>query len=493
MLAKIFVSIASVTMVSRVLGYIRDLVTAFFLGAGVLNDIFIVALRIPNLFRTVFAEGAMNVVFVPILNKITQNSGNQEAKFFISNIKTIIILTLLIIWIISMIYMDTLVLMIAPGYKENAYAYELAVTLSRLSFIYVIFISVVALYGGVGTTIGSYIPFASASIIMNIILILFAFFGKTDVEKLYFLTIAVPIAGFVEMLWMFYFIWKKIGFIGLCMPKMTKETVILFKKMLPGIGSAGIIQFNVFFTTMLASFSSGGISYLYYADRIYQLPLGVIAVSLSSLMLNELSKAVAVNNMDVFRKINAKAIITILFFTIPALIGLHLESYSIVELLFQRGEFTASDTEKTARALMIFAFGVPFYSLYKVLSTAFFAAGNIMLPTIVSLFALFINVITSYILLQHFDYLAIAYGSVISFIFSNISLFLLLYRRKMIYFDKNNYFVILIIILMNIMLGLMIYLLKFYILNFYIRLMIYLFITILCAIPLLRISTIFKI
>jgi putative peptidoglycan lipid II flippase len=475
------IGVAGVTFISRVLGYIRDLAIAFFLGAGVLNDVFIIALRLPNMLRTIFGEGALNAAFVPIFAKIYEKDGLVKARIFVANTQTILLALLLAICGLAICNMETLVTLIAPGYRYSTEILALTTTLARISFIYILFISIMVLYGGICNTFGSYLPFACTSIIMNISLLVFVVLGNTDLERIYWLTTSLPIAGLLEMLWMMFFVWKKMGVIGLCKPCFDQNIRALCIKMLPGIGSAGISQLNIFLSTIIASFTTGGISYLYYADRVYQLPLALIGTALGSVMLSELSKAFASADYTTFSKLQKQSIHLVLLITMPVGMGLALEAYGITELLFQRGAFNSEDTLYTSAALEIFAIGIPFYSLHKIASSAFFAMGNTRLPMIVGAISLMINIAFSLTLLPFLQHCAVAAGSVAAFAFSSITLFICLRTRGVISFTTQDVFYATLSFILTIICGLVIWCLQVVIEAFIWRIVAYLILALAAA------------
>ncbi len=329
-IARLAFGVGALTFISRIFGYVRDIAIAFFLGASVFNDAFIIALRLPNMFRSIFGEGALNSAFVPLFYNKLKNEGTAGAISFARNVQVILIVTLIIFSCIMMYFMKDIVMLLAPGYVDNAEVIELATSLGVISFPYIIFISLMAFYGGISNALGNYMPFASAPIILNVILIIFIFFGESQVEKAYWLTISLPLAGICEMLWVMYFVYKRIGSIKLKCPRIDEDTKLLLKRILPGIFGSGISQINIVVSTIIASFVTGGVSYLYYADRIYQLPLAIIGTALGTVMLSELSSKYAKSYITKFRAIQNQAIAFSLFLTLPAALSIAILSSEII-------------------------------------------------------------------------------------------------------------------------------------------------------------------
>lgn len=411
-IARLAFGVGALTFISRVFGYIRDIAIAFFLGASVFNDAFIIALRLPNMFRSIFGEGALSSAFVPLFASKLKRDGKEEAIGFARNIQIILLIIITIFSGLMMYFMSDVVKLLAPGYADNPEIISLATNLGMISFPYIIFISMMAFYGGISNSLGNYMPFASAPIILNILLIIFIFFGHSQIEKAYWLTISLPIAGVFEMLWVMYFVYRRIGLIKLVRPKIDEDTKLLLKRVLPGIIGSGISQINIVVSTIIASFVMSGVSYLYYADRIYQLPLAVIGTALGTVMLPELSKKYAKSDLSKFKAIQNQASTFSMFLTLPAAFGIAAIAPEIIGALFQYGAFTQAATNETAAALSVFALGLPMYCFIKIFSSAFFAIGDTKTPVKIAAIVLIINVVVSFTLLPFFRHVAVAIGSV---------------------------------------------------------------------------------
>ncbi len=291
-------------------------------------------------------------------------------------------------------------------------------------------------------------------------------------QKLYWLTMSLPIAGLLEMLWVMYFVWRKFGFIGFRIPKVDGEIRVLMSKMLPGIGAAGISQLNIFLSTVMASFTTGGISYLYYADRIYQLPLAIIGTALGSVMLSELSSAFAASDRTRFLGLQGRAIEIVLLTTVPITTFIALESHDIVSMLFERGAFDAQAVSQTAKALKIFAFGIPLYSLHKVLSATFFAIGNTRYPMQMAAISLGLNVVVSISLLGLLGHCAVAVGSVAAFGFGTVALGMRLAGLKQLTHCSELMFASKCLLL-SVLMGVMLLVMQSYGLEFLVRIAVY--------------------
>ncbi|MCE2991686.1 MAG: murein biosynthesis integral membrane protein MurJ [Candidatus Jidaibacter sp.] len=438
-IARLAFGVGALTFISRILGYVRDVAIAFFLGAGLFNDAFVIALRIPNMFRSIFGEGALNSAFVPIFTKKIKQEGEGGAIKFASNVQTILLIITTIFSALMIYFMNGVVELIAPGYSSNPEALSLITNLGRISFCYIIFISMMAFYGGISNSFGNYMPFASAPIILNVILILFIFLGNSQEQKAYWLTISLPIAGIFEMLWVMYFVYKHMGIISIQRPVMDSDTKLLLKRMLPGIIGSGISQINIVVSTIIASFVASGVSYLYYADRIYQLPLAIIGTALGTVMLPELAKKYASGDVKKFKVMQNQALVFSLFLTMPASLGILAIAPEIISLLFQHGAFDQQATNGAAAALEVFALGLPAFCIIKIFSAAFFASGDTKTPVRIAAVVLLINIVISIVLLPLFQHVAVAIGAVVASLV-NAGLLGYFLKRKSLYFCyKKSY------------------------------------------------------
>jgi putative peptidoglycan lipid II flippase len=427
------------TLLSRIVGYVRDIVIAYSLGATALNDAFIAALRLPNMFRSIFGEGAFNTAFIPIFSKILAKKGKEEAILFARTVQTILLICLLIFSICMMFLMPYIVGILTPGYLYDKEIFDIIVSLGRITFPYIIFISLMAFYGGISNTSGNYFAFASAPILMNVVLIIAPFFCDTPLMKIYALAYGLLTAGVLEMLWVMYFVSRSFGTLKFINPKLNKESKLLFKNIIPGIFGSGIAQINIFVSTTIASFVTGGISYLYYADRIYQLPLAVIGTALGTVLLPELSKNLASDRFNKVFFMQNKALEFASFFTLPATFILLLLANPIVKMLFQYGQFTEYSTLQTANALSIFTLGLPVYVVNKIFISLFFASGDNKTPVKISAFTLIINIGIGLMLLPFIKHLGVAVGSACAAWINMFLLIRILKKQKLFVLYKKIY------------------------------------------------------
>ena len=368
------------TLISRLLGYLRDIFIAIFLGTGPLADVFFVAFRIPNTFRRLFSEGTFNAAFVPsYASELSQ--GKDRSDNFANSIFNFLVLGLFFLVLIIEIFMPLFVFLIAPGFNGETEKMELAISLTRITFPFLFFISLASFFSAILNSHNRFAVASAAPIILNLLLISVLFYGNYLDDKLvYYLSYAVTIAGFLQLLLLYFFVKKfysptlslKINF-----DKKVKE---FFKKLLPSIFSSGVTQINILIGTIIASFQTSAVSYLYYADRIYQINLAIAGIAIGTVILPQLSKYIQEDKNEEIILIQNKSLELSLFLSIPASIALILASEQIISALFGYGSFSESGVSNSAQALFYFSLGLPAFSLIKVFSSFFFARHNTKIP-----------------------------------------------------------------------------------------------------------------
>jgi len=448
------------TIISRLLGYVRDILIAVSLGAGPLADAFFVAFRIPNTFRRLFSEGTFNAAFVPSYSSLLKKKKLSEK--FANNIFNLLILGLFFLVLLIEVLMPLFVFLIAPGFEEDSEKMELAITLTRITFPFLLFISLASFFSAI---LNSHNKFAIASatpIILNIFLIGVLLFGKIlNDELIYYLSYAVTLSGIVQFIFLYFFVKNffspqiKLTF------KIDKKIKKFFKKLLPSIFSSGVTQINILVGTIIASFQASAVSYLYYADRVYQINLAIAGIAIGTVILPQLSKHVQNNRKERINLIQNKALELSLFLSIPATIALLIASEEIVSSLFGYGSFDELSVKNSAKALFYFAIGLPAFSLIKVFSTFFFARHNTKIPFYISLISVLLNILISVILFKKIGFLIIPIATTISSWFNAILLFIFLKTKKLFSFNLvfiNRFIKILISsILMGIFFNYVIY------------------------------------
>jgi len=423
------------TIISRLLGYVRDILIAMFLGAGPLTDAFFVAFRIPNMFRRLFSEGTFNAAFVPSYSSELSKT-KKKASDFANNIFNLLILGLFFIVLLIEIFIPFFVSLIAPGFEEGTQKMELAINLTRITFPFLFFICLSSFFSAV---LNSHNKFAAASavpIILNILLIGVLFFGKILNDRLvFYLAYAVTLAGILQFIFLYFFLRKyylpKIKFKINIDSKVKK----FFKKLLPSIFSSGVAQINILVGTIIATFQANAVSYLYYADRIYQINLAIAGVAIGTVILPQLSKHIQNKKKSSINLIQNKALELSLFLSIPATVALLIASEEIVSALFGYGSFDKIGVQNTALAVFYFALGLPSFSLNKLFSTFFFARHDTKIPFYIAVIAVALNIIISLSFFDSIGFIIIPIATTISSWFNAILLFIFLKINNLFSFN----------------------------------------------------------
>tara|TARA_B100000886_G_scaffold313324_1_gene249869 strand:+ start:6488 stop:8014 length:1527 start_codon:yes stop_codon:yes gene_type:complete len=402
------------TLLSRILGYFRDILIAIFLGASIFADAFFVAFRLPNTFRRLFAEGTFNAAFIPSYTS-AKLKNQKEGKLFADHILSLLLLVLLFIVTLAEIFTPFLVYLIAPGFIADELKFNLAVEFTRITFPFLLFVSLSSFFSGVLNSNNKFAAAAAAPIILNIILIssiLISYYYGLNIAKQ--LSYGVTIAGIIQLVFLIFFTLEfykpniKLIF------KITPKVKFFFRKLLPSIFSSGVTQINILVGTIIASFQSGAVSYLYYADRIYQINLAIAGIAVGTVSLPVLSKAFQSKKYRKVSNIQSKSLQLSLLFSIPASLALIIASEEIISGLFGYGTFSPKDVEMTSKALMFFGFGVIAFALIKILSNFFFARDNTKTPFYISSFIVFLNVLISIVFFNYMGFLIIPIATSIS-------------------------------------------------------------------------------
>lgn len=417
------------TLLSRLFGFFRDVYFAKYLGTGYLADLFLTAFKLPNFFRNIFTEGAFNSSFIPIFSSELEKNDKKNSDNFVRNIFSIFLYAILIITLLSEIFMPQLVSILAPGFIKN----KIMISLSRITFIYLIFISMVSFMSAI---LNSYGKFASPSItpiILNITLIFFSMVSQyIDKNIALLLSIGVVVGGILQFLWLLFFTFKNKLILYPVYPKIDENIKKFFKNFFNGFLGYGVIQINSMVDAIMATHIAGAVSFIYYSDRISQLPLALIGTAISISILPLLSKKIHLNNIEDVNTIQEKSIFIALFLGIPCAIGLYMLSDLFIPLLFERGKFTHNDSIAVISCLKLCAFSLPIFILTKILQTIFYANKDTKTPLISSSINLVSNVFFNIILMKYLGYRGIVLSTVISsYINCSILLFVLIKRKKL--------------------------------------------------------------
>jgi len=423
------------TTISRILGYLRDILIAIFLGSSPLADAFFVAFRIPNTFRRLFSEGTFNAAFVPsYASEIA--SGKEQSEKFATNVFSLLILSLFFLVLIIEIFMPLFVFLIAPGFSGNEQKINLAINLTRITFPFLLFVSLSSFFSAILNSHNRFAIAAASPIILNIFLISVLSYGNILGDKLvYYLSYGVTIAGIVQFLFLYKYVKK------FYTPKFSLKILIdekvkkFFKKLLPSIFSSGVTQINILIGTIIASFQAGAVSYLYYADRVYQINLAVAGIAIGTVILPQLSRHIQNNENEKINIIQNKSLELSLFLSIPAAIALIIASDEIISALFGYGSFDEIGIKNSAKALFYFSLGLPAFSLIKVFSSFFFARHNTKLPFYISLVSVLLNIVISVVFFKKIGFIIIPIATTISSWFNSILLFIFLKKQNLFKFN----------------------------------------------------------
>jgi putative peptidoglycan lipid II flippase len=415
-LARSIATVGGFTMLSRLTGFARDILTASFLGAGLVADAFFIAFKFPNLFRRLFAEGAFNAAFVPLLAHELEGEGKEKAQRFAEEAFAALGLVLLILVGLLEIFMPLAMHLFAPGFAATPEKFDLAVDLTRITFPYLLMISLVSLLSGVLNALSRFAVAAAAPVLLNLSLIA-ALLGLTEFLKTpgHALAWGTAAAGVLQLAWVWHAC-KRAGMpIRLARPSFTPRIRVLLKRILPGVAGAGLYQLNLLVDTILATLLiEGSVSFLYYADRVNQLPLGVVGTAIGTALLPTLSRHLRAGDGLAAENAQNRSVEFGLFISLPAAIGIMALSPEIVRVLFERGAFGPEATQATAGALSAFALGLPAFVLVKALTPAFFAREDTATPVKIAAFSMAANVALSLMLMIPLKHVGIALASSLS-------------------------------------------------------------------------------
>ena len=425
--------IISGTGLSRIFGLIRDISTTSLMGASIYHDIFVITLKIPNLFRRFFAEGAFNQAFIPIYSDYEKIGNKKETVNFLNAIAGSLIVVLFLFTILVLLFAPIFILIFAPGFYFDPEYQETAIKTLRIMFPYLALISLVAFAGGIQNTHQKFSVPAFTPIVFNLCLIIAALIIAPIYElPIYVLAWSVLLAGFLQLLIQ---IAPLLIIERLPIPKIDfKNSGVkkFFRLIFPAILAGGIIQINLLIDTIFASLlDEGSPTWLYISDRIIQFPMGVFAIAIGTILLPILSKIDINQNKEEFILNIEKGKRFVLFIGLPSLIGLFFCSEDLISTIFYRGEFDITDVQNSSYSLVAFSFGLPFFMLMKILTPAFFARKDTKTPMYVALIALILNASLNYILafILELGHVGIAYGSSISALVSVFILEIILYRQ----------------------------------------------------------------
>jgi putative peptidoglycan lipid II flippase len=436
-------SIATVggwTMASRILGFARDMLIAAKLGATPMADAFFVALRLPNLFRQLFGEGAFNAAFVPAFAGSYALDGPAKARALANSLAGLMTITLSGLVLLGIVFMPQLLFVLAPGFVGEALRFPLAVELTRITFPYLLFICLAALVSGVLNGMDRFGAAAAAPVLFNLVTMA-ALLGLTPhvATPAHALAWGVVASGLLQLL-MLIFAARMAGMMvnPLSRPRLTPEVKGVLKRMGPGLVGAGVTQVNLAIGIIIGSLlPEGAVSFLYYADRISQLPLGVIGAAVGTALLPTLSRQLRTGKRLSAHRGQNRAIELTLAFALPAAFAMAVVPGPIITALFERGAFDAAAAAATSAALVAYAAGLPAFVLVKALTPGFFARGDTGTPVRIAMFVVAVNLVLNLILTRYLSHVGIALATSIASWINVALLFWLLRRRGQLVVDRR--------------------------------------------------------
>lgn len=433
-LYRSFLSVGGLTLVSRVFGFVRDALMAAVLGAGPAADAFYAAFRFPNLFRRLFAEGAFNTAFVPMFAGALEQKGDIEARALAARILAWLVALLVVVTLVAELFMPWVLAPFVPGFLGDPEKFELTVLLTRILFPYLACMSLMAAYGAILNSLNRYFAAAFAPVILNLVsisvLVPLVVLAVEGAVAAVWVALATVLAGLAQLAVVWSAV-KRAGFLPRFeLPRLDPEVRRFWLLALPAVVSGGITQINIFIGTIIASGAASAISYLYYADRLYQLPLGIIGIAIGTVLLPTLSGHLKGGRATEAREAQNQSLLVSMLLSMPAATALIALSVPIVRVLFERGAFDAGATTETAAALVAFAAGLPAFVLIRVLQPGYFAREDTVTPTVFAAISVAVNIGLSLLLFPALLHTGIAIATSASAWGNAVMLALVLARRN---------------------------------------------------------------
>ncbi|PZO89316.1 MAG: murein biosynthesis integral membrane protein MurJ [Sphingomonas sanxanigenens] len=448
-LVRATATIGGLTLISRILGFVRDMLMARFVGAGLASDAFLIAWRLPNLFRALFAEGAFASAFVPMFNRTlgeAESKGHpaplRAALDFTEQVLSVLLPLLIVFTIIMMFAAAPIVWAMTGGFPDGgADKFDLTVQLTRITFPYLALISLVSLLGGILNSLQRFWVNAAAPILLNICMIvgLIFFRGHSEIDTARTQAIAVTVSGVMQLGWLMLSCRQAGVSLRLRKPSLSPQVRKLLAIIWPAALGAGAVQFNLLISTTLAArfLPQGAVSYLYYADRLNQLPLGLIGIGVGTAILPTLSRQIGGGNDAAANHTQNRAMELSLLLTLPATAAFIVSAVPLIRATLQHGVFSAADTIASANALAAFSIGLPAYVLIKVLTPGFYARADTRTPVRIALLAMLVNLVGNLILIWPMGHVGLALSTAVSAWVNVGLLYLTLHRRGQFSIDAQ--------------------------------------------------------
>ncbi|MEO5805424.1 murein biosynthesis integral membrane protein MurJ [Devosia sp.] len=459
-----FINVGVLTLGSRILGFARDALMAAVLGTSPAADAFAAAFRFPNLFRRLFAEGAFNTAFVPMFSTALERDGPDKAKLLASKIMSWLVVAIMIVTVLFEVFMPQITVFFVPGFVDDKAKFDLTVFLTRIMFPYLACMSLMAAYGAILNTLGRFFAAAFAPILLNIVniaalvpLAIIALDNPADTA--FWVGVATMLGGIAQLMLVYWAI-RRANFVPkLGLPRFDPEVRRFWILAIPAILTGGITQINIIVGTTIASGSNGAIAILGLADRLYQLPLGIIGIAIGTVLLPELSRHIGAGRDAEARGSQSQSLLLAMLLSMPAATALVGLATPIVHVLYERGAFTPADTIAVSRALVAFAVGLPAYVLIRVLQPGYFSRKDTKTPTVFAGISVVANIALSFALFPSLTYVGIAVATSISAWLNAILLAIFLATRGHFVLTAGEWAKHLMIILISLLMGGSLYLL----------------------------------
>ena len=409
-LLKSTAMVGGLTFISRILGFIRDVIIAFVFGAGAGTDAFFIAFKIPNFMRRLFAEGAFSQAFIPILSEYKTKCNKAEVKHLVDHVAGHLGSILLLVTIICIVIAPLLVLIFAPGFLQEQEKFDLTVSMLKITFPYLLFMALIAFSGAILNTYGKFAVPAFTPVLMNVCLIGAAiWFAPYFEQPVVALAWGVFVAGIVQLLFQLPFLYR-LGLLPIPRVRRHDEGVKrVYYLMIPALFGVSVSQINLLIDSLMASFLvTGSISWLYYSDRLMEFPLAIFGIALATVMLPDLSKSVARGDMENYNKTLDWALRWVFLIATPSMLGLIMLAGPILATLFHHGEFGDNDVMMSARSLIAYAFGLLGFVLIKVLASGYFSRQDTRTPVKIAAVAMITNMVLNLILIWHLAHAGLA-------------------------------------------------------------------------------------
>lgn len=448
-LLKSTAMVGGLTLVSRILGFIRDVVIAFAFGASVSTDAFFVAFKIPNFMRRLFAEGAFSQSFTPILSEYKTKRDKTEVKHLVDHVFGNLGGILLIVTVIGVIIAPLLVLIFAPGFVQDKEKYDLTVAMLQITFPYLLFIALTAFAGAILNTYGRFAVPAFTPVFLNLTLIGAAIWFAPHLEQpVMALAYAVFVAGIIQLAFQLPFLYR-LHLLPRPRYKKKEEGVKrIYRLMIPALFGVSVTQINLLIDTLMASFLvTGSISWLYYSDRLMEFPLAIFGIALATVMLPDLSKSVARGDNDSYNKTLDWALRWVFLIATPSMLGLVILAGPILATLFYNGEFGNNDVMMSARSLIAYALGLVGFVLIKVLASGFYSRQDTRTPVKIAVIAMVTNIVLNLALIVPLAHAGLALATSLAALL-NASLLYLGLRKTNVFQPQAGWFIFVLRIFM---------------------------------------------